>query len=208
MQNARRTLALLFAMGTIFSSTARADYSVIDLSPIYIGVDVGQFRGRQGCDAEAGTTITSCEKTNTSGRAYLGWKFTPYLSVEAGYVNFGRYSISGTVNGLPVDAKLRIQGIDALAVGTLPIGDLFALSAKVGAISWGVRENGSAPSTGATASENAKGVSLTFGLNGSYRVTKQVDLHLGWQRYRNVGNNNTTGSSDFDFIYFGPSYAF
>jgi OOP family OmpA-OmpF porin len=100
------------------------------------GFFVGASGGQTFVDTDAddfgfkGNRDFNIDDDDTGWKAYLGYNFTTWLGVEAGYKDFGGVSDSLRGNNIDVD----LTGWDGFLVGTLPIGpvDLFA---KVGAIS-------------------------------------------------------------------------
>lgn len=72
---------------------------------------------------------------STSYKIILGYRFMGFLAVEASYIDFGKLSDSiDTIEGT-VSVDNDLKGIDAFAMGMLPLGiaDLFA---KIGFVSW------------------------------------------------------------------------
>ena len=72
---------------------------------------------------------------STSYKIILGYRFMGFLAVEGSYIDFGKLSDSiDTIEGT-VSVENDLKGIDAFAMGMLPLGiaDLFA---KIGFVSW------------------------------------------------------------------------
>ena len=72
---------------------------------------------------------------STSYKIILGYRFMGFLAVEGSYIDFGKLSDSiDTIEGT-VGVDTDLKGIDAFAMGMLPLGiaDIFA---KVGFVSW------------------------------------------------------------------------
>lgn len=95
---------------------------------------------------------TTFDSRDTGFRLYGGFRMTPYLSVEGGYVGLGRIGVRRSVDRECVVAQpvcisrtvtqygnLRAGGWTLGLVGEIPIGHSFALSARAGLIRSTVR---------------------------------------------------------------------
>ena len=99
------------------------------------GFFIGASGGQTFVDKDAsdfginGDSDFNIDEDDTGWKAYLGYNFTRWIGVEAGYVDFG--GVSDQFRGTSYD--LDLTGWDGFLVGTLPLGpvDLFA---KAGAI--------------------------------------------------------------------------
>jgi opacity protein-like surface antigen len=60
--------------------------------------------------------------------------------------------------------------------------------------------------TGLVGSTSASGTDLTFGFGLKFDFTKDFAVRGEWQRYKDVGDMNTTGQGDVDFI--GVSFVY
>ena len=64
-------------------------------------------------------------------RVFFGWRFNPYFSLEADYVDLGTPRGNFDATGSSGDYEVELAGFAGYLIGTLPIG-IFELSAKVG----------------------------------------------------------------------------
>jgi len=71
----------------------------------------------------------------TSYKIIAGYRFMGFLAVEGSYVSFGTLEDGYQGEGDPVTLETKLKGIDAFALGMLPLGiaDIFV---KVGVVSW------------------------------------------------------------------------
>jgi len=71
----------------------------------------------------------------TSYKIIAGYRFMGFLAVEGSYVSFGTLKDGYQGEGDPVTLETKLKGIDAFALGMLPLGiaDIFV---KVGVVSW------------------------------------------------------------------------
>lgn len=68
------------------------------------------------------------EDDRMTWQLYGGFKFTPYIGLEANYVDFDEASDSGVV--------FATDGFGLALAGHLPVTDYFTLSARVGQLWW------------------------------------------------------------------------
>ncbi len=127
-----------------------------------IGGSIGESRWK-GDDIGAVPT----DKSDSAGKLYGGWGFTPNLGVELGYANLGKFSSSaGNVKG---------DGVFVDGVGTLPLGNNFSALGRVGVF------NGKLDSSLAG---NDRGTSYKFGAGVQYDIDKNLGVRGEWERYR------------------------
>ena len=107
------------------------------------------------------------DRSDTGGKIYGGYAFTPNLGIEAGYANLGKFgSDAGSV---------KADGFYADAVGTLPLGNGFSALGRVGVF------NGKLDSS--TAGSD-RGTSYKVGAGVQYDFDKQLGVRGEWERYR------------------------
>ncbi len=198
--------------------------SFADETNFYVGGNIGQSKVKledaintlnSGLTA-SGFAVTSNTKndTDTAYRIFAGYKFNNYFALEGGYVNFGKFNLSA--NTLPagaVSADLKASGWTLDALGMLPVGNSFSVLGRIGAIRSEVKENLS--SSGAVAfvpgtdlNPTATKTSFDFGVGLQYDFNKMVGIRGEWQRYKNLGDNNTTGEGDIDLLSIGAVFRF
>ncbi len=135
----RWTILLLAVLA--FASPALA-------GPFFVGASIGN------ATLEADTPDINFDGSDTSFKAYGGYRFLRFFGIEGGYADLGA----------PEDAGVKIEatGWDAFAVGVLPLGPI-ELFAKVGVVSWDLESNG--PGSVSDGGEDAAyGVGLAFSL--------------------------------------------
>jgi OOP family OmpA-OmpF porin len=181
---------------------AQLQFGRMDTS-LYLGASVGASKFRESCDGiPAGL---SCDNKDVAWKVFAGYMFTPYVGIEGGYVDMGKATLSGP--GLSAEAKAR--GVELVGVVSFPITEQFAVYGKLGAIRSKVRVSATAvgPGFAATGSNSDTSTDFTFGLGAKYFITRNFAARLEWQRYQNVGGNNT-GTDDVDTFNAGLLYAF
>ncbi|HKE95991.1 MAG TPA: porin family protein [Povalibacter sp.] len=102
----------------------------------YAGAGVGQFNVKIDDIDDTDDAIQRLDDDDNSWKIFAGYRFNPYLSLEAAYIDFGAPSgrFSGNQfqgSGSSGDYRLEMSGFAPYVVGTLPLGPV-ELFAKVG----------------------------------------------------------------------------
>ena len=171
----------LVATATLFTSLAAQAQS--PLQGAYIGgsVGAGRYDG-----SVPGPTLT--DRTNTGGKLYLGYSFTPNWALEAGYVELGKFRGSA--------ADVRASGAYLDGVGTFPVGNNFSVLGRLGAF------NGKLDSSAAGSDRSTQ---LKLGAGLQYNLSPRTAVRAEWERYRfdALGSRSNT-----DFYSVGLQYRF
>jgi len=149
-----------------------------------LGGSLGQshYKG----DPIGGLNIT--DPSDTAGKLYGGWSFTPNFGLEAGYANLGRFA--GPLG------ELKADGYYLDAVGTLPLGNGFSALGRVGAFS-GKLDSSLAGSD--------RGGSYKVGAGLQYDLDKNLGVRGEWERYR---FDALAGTPNVDLWSVGLNYRF
>lgn len=132
----------------------------------YVGGGVGYFRVDEQDFFGPGDNL---DDDRVSLKAYAGGDILPWLSAEAGYVNFGEIGNGSTLEG---------DGWTVAAIGQLPIGN-FAPYAKVGYMWWDADR--AAPGIPI---ENRDGHDWFGGLGLRFALTQALDMRIEYERYQ------------------------
>jgi OOP family OmpA-OmpF porin len=168
----------------------------------YLGASGGQSKGKDSCPSLI-PVGTSCDDTGSTYSVFGGYQVIKYIGVELGYTDLGKSELSGS----GITNTTRVKGVELLGVGTIPITPQFEVYGKVGAFSWNLKES----CTGATctfSSRSETGTDLTYGLGAKFNFTKNVGVRVQYQRYKDVGNDATTGKNDIDSLSLGIVFKF
>ena len=155
----------------------------------YAGFGLGMSTAKDACDG-VGPGI-SCDDEDTAFKILGGYRINPNFAVEVGYTDLGKASASEIGVGT---ASIESSGFEVLAVGIAPISPQWSLYGKVGLFSWDLDVKG----TGGSLSES--GNELTYGFGASYDFSRTTALRLEYQSYTDVGDANTTGTSDINVL--------
>ncbi len=100
----------------------------------YVGGSFGQTSLKIN-DLELNLDSFDYKADTTSYKIIAGYRFMGFLAVEGSYVSFGTFKDGTQGEGDPVTLETKLKGIDAFALGMLPLGiaDIFV---KVGVVSW------------------------------------------------------------------------
>jgi len=124
--------AIVAAMAlTAISGTALAAGPDDNQSGFYLGGGVGNFNLKINRVSDVDNAVRRLDDSDTAWKAFAGYRFNPYLSLEGAYVDFGRQSDTFDVDGTSGDFTAHLSGFSPQLIGTVPVGPV-ELSAKVG----------------------------------------------------------------------------
>ncbi|HTC52276.1 MAG TPA: outer membrane beta-barrel protein [Steroidobacteraceae bacterium] len=95
------------------------------ISGPYVGGAFGRFDLRLDNFNDVGAAVDDItHSTHDAYRIDAGWRFLPFLAIEADYMNFGSAHDSFVGTGSNGDYNLHMSGFAPFVVGTLPLGPL------------------------------------------------------------------------------------
>src|SRR5512145_585519 len=98
----------------------------------YVGAGWGQFNLDIKNLDDAGTAASSIAHSNDNAwKLFAGYRFNPYVALEAAYIDFGQPSDNFSSSGSNGNYRVDISGFAPTVVGSLPIGPV-ELFAKIG----------------------------------------------------------------------------
>lgn len=117
---------------------------------------------------EGGLAVDS---SDTGGKVYGGYHFSPYFGLEAGYADLGKFS--------GPSGDLKASGYYLDAVGTWPLaGTPLSLLGRVGAFDGKLRTD----ALGVV--DHGRSTNLKVGAGLQYDLTPNFALRTEWERYR------------------------
>lgn len=153
-----KQIALAFATLVVSGAAAAQPYVAVSAGGSKVDVD---------CEG-----ASTCDKSGTAFRLLGGYKFTPNLALEAGYMNFGKARFADT--GLSLDLKA-----DAFTVGGAYHADFASnwnFVARLGLASMNTKGFATVGAVSGSLSElNAQ---LYGGLGVGYKISKNMSLDL------------------------------
>lgn len=102
-----------------------------DTSGFYIGAGLGQFDVEVDSLEGVEDVVGNLNADDSAWKLAFGWRFNPFISIEADYVDLGAPNGDFDASGSSGDYELDLSGFAGYVIGTLPLG-IFELSAKVG----------------------------------------------------------------------------
>lgn len=121
------SLAFLFALGGAHVAAAADD----NPSGPYVGAGIGQFDVTIENIEGVGDTLEDLDSDDAAYKLFFGWRFNPYIALEADYIDLGAPNGNFDASGSSGQYELDFAGFAAYAIGSLPLG-IFELSAKAG----------------------------------------------------------------------------
>ena len=170
----------------------------------YVGASVGQASYKHTCDgAPAGIT---CDNSDTAGRVFAGYQFKPGFAMELGFHDLGTAVARGS-GPAGVTERADVSAFDFMYVGSWPIGNRFALLAKLGFYYGEIRPS---PPPGAGARRNWESwnaTEISFAAGASYVLTQRADFRLEWQHFGHFGTGSAP-SLDINLLSLAALYRF
>jgi len=147
---------------------ASAHAQVRSEEPVYLTVAGGTSHLNLDC-----TGATTCDSGDTGVKLVGGYEFGNGLSLELGYLSFGKFRAADGVLGLTVKPTAFVLG----AAYALPLGTSWGLNVRLGAAH--VKTKISAVSGSLTGKDSESKVKVYAGAGVTYAVSKTVKLELG-----------------------------
>lgn len=146
-----------------------------------------------------------CDKSDTAFKLLGGYKFTPNVAVEAGYMSFGKAKIRDAGDSLDV-------GVTGFGVGAAFHQDLSAnwnFVARLGLAQMKTKLDASIAGLG-SAGDSDSNAQLYGGLGVGYKINKQVSIDGAWDFTKGKYNKNGAdlGSGNVNALSIGLTFAF
>lgn len=146
----------------------------------YIGASIGQ----------SDVDVSGYDQA-TSFQLFGGMSLSQYFGLEVAYTNLGEFDNNSTLQTVEVD------GFELTAVGSFPVTNHIDLFGEAGLYAW----NMDITATG-LGSGSDDGTDLTYGVGAKFQVAQPLKLHVEYQRYNNIDDE------DIDTIYGGLAFSF
>jgi OOP family OmpA-OmpF porin len=188
----------------------------------YLGVGFGQTKAvNPGSCSDLNGLFNpgfSCSfnDTDTGWKIFAGLQFNRNFALEMSYQDLGSFKLTanGVVTCVPIALKetLSASGFGLDGVISIPLSKEFALLARLGFFAWSLdakatATNGNNGNT-ATANDKPTGTSLSFGIGARYNFSEHFGLRVEYQRFTDIGDQNSTGQSDVDLLSASLIYRF
>jgi OOP family OmpA-OmpF porin len=164
----------------------------------YVGGSVGQSKVR-----DVDCTGGSCDTKDTAFRILGGYQINRNFAAELGYHDLGKVTFSAP----GVSADIKANAWELVGLGAYPFANQFSVYGKFGAYHGESKISAAVAGLG-SGSLKETNTDLTFGLGAQYDVSRELGVRGEWQRYKNVGGDNTGGKSDIDVLSIGAIWRF
>ena len=145
------------------------------------------------------TGATTCDKSGSALKLFGGYRFSPNLALEGGYMNFGKARAADTTDSL----DLKVDGFGIGGAFHQDLGTNWNFVARLGLAQ--MKTKATATSVGLSASVSDSSAQLYGGLGLGYKLNKQMSIGGAWDfsKAEIVGEkidvNAFTLSLTFDF---------
>jgi len=183
----------------------------------YIGLTLGSSNANITQEAVpvtgAASTVFLTDSRDPGVKVFAAYRFNRYFAVEGGFAWLGEFQATTQVTAPTagaLNADIRVIGLYIDAVPMLPLGDRFAVFAKVGVLLSETRTTRSTFGTVTTASNANASIdqpNWSYGLGVQYDLAKNVTLRFVWERYIKLGDANT-GEFNLDLYSGGLLFRF
>lgn len=106
-------------------------YAQDNTSGFYLGAGVGQFNVQIDDIDQTDEAIERLDDDDAAWKAFVGYRFNPYIAVEGAYVDLGNPGSRTDASGSSGDFRVRLKGFAPYVIGTLPLGPI-ELFGKIG----------------------------------------------------------------------------
>ena len=205
-------------------------------SHFYGGFGVGQAQTDKELVANRESTITNVvagsintrfDDKDSSWKAFLGYRVTDWLAVEANYADLGEHSTDTRFRGGDpvadgqVIIKRQVEGFGVDAVLSAPLTPAFSLFGRIGVFradmdaSAQLGGNVVFNNGGDTFRSTSQRENITrYGAGVDFHFARNLGARLEWERYEKVGKkfevggSGTTGEADMDNVTLSLVYRF
>jgi OOP family OmpA-OmpF porin len=177
----------------------------------YSTLSLDQKHFDSALSANGATGLSSSDSgSGAQWRLQGGYRFNPYLAVEAGYIDFGKAKYQASYAGGSAEGKLKAGGMDMAALIGLPLSDSILVFGKVGVVDAKVESNltASAPANSASGSNSVYSVRPLVGMGAIYKLTQNVDLRGDYDYVSGLGTSSKTGQMNSSMFSMGIGYNF
>jgi len=123
------------------------------------------------------------DASDTTYKAFVGFRFIKYFGIEGGYVDFG--TLHDETAG--IDLSVDSTAWDLFLVGILPLGNHFELFGKAGYFRW---DRNAETSGAVTGTQNDTGNNFVYGAGMAFVFGKHFAIRLEYERYEMSDVNN------------------
>lgn len=168
---------------------------------VYVGGSVGATNLNADC---SGTS--DCNNNDTGYKFYVGYKFSPLFSVEAGYINFGKPSATAYVPPYG-NTKLELESSAPFVVGAVR-GNFTPQLSGVARLGLANMETKVTLSQALVGSDSKSEIKALFGLGLEYALTKSFSASVDADFSNTTEVVSRMGSGAIRMLSIGGQYHF
>ena len=161
----KSSMVALLTIGLSILTTAQAE-------GLYGQLEIASSSIDEQIDADG--FILGLDDSTSAYRIALGYDWSPRVSLEAGYNDFGEVNANldfGTV-------EAEADGLELGFVFRWPLSERFSLTGRAGYLWW------DAETRVANLSATDSGSDPFLGIGGEFQASERVAVTLGWSRYK------------------------
>ena len=195
-----KTLRSLIVTAAIAAAMPALAQSEPNFTPWYLGVGIGQGHLNVSGQDLTGLNDATVKTNETTYTIRGGWRFSPYMGLELGYYDLGKYSFHGIANAstLDIDGQAKAKSVGVSFVGTLPI-DVFDLYGRVGFARSELKVNASATLAPTPVNTKDKQNEATYGVGARWNFVPNMGLFAEWMKNDKIKVDSYLVGVDFRF---------
>ena len=166
----------------------------------YIGGGVGRGNLNVSGTDLTGLANASVDDSATSYTGRIGFRFNPYMAIEGGYYDLGKYSFEGStgVGNVPVSGTAKAKSFGISFVGILPI-DQWDLYGRIGYAHSELKLNANAPLQTTSFNEKDTQDEATYGVGARWNIQRNWGLFAEWMKNDKIKVDSYLFGVDFRF---------
>ena len=166
-------------------------------SPFYIGAGVGRGNLNVSGTDLTGLNNAQVDDSSTTYTARLGWRFHPYMALEAGYYDLGKYQFEGD-GAVHVTGEAKAKSYGLALVGIVPI-DALDLYGRIGYVRSEIKTNASADLVATNYNAKDKQSEATYGIGARWNVNRNWGVFAEWMKNDKIEVDSYIFGFDFRF---------
>lgn len=167
----------------------------------YVGFSLGQATIEDACDGFTGLPGVSCDDSDTAFKIYGGSKINPNFAFEVAYIDMGEAVASDRFDTLTSE----VTAFNFSALGIIPVSQTVDLFGKVGLLFWDAKISINGSLNGSISED---GTDIGFGFGANFAVNEKFSIRAEFQKFPNIGDDDTIGESAITMLSVGAIISF
>ncbi len=190
------------------TAIAQSNRAAAQDSGFYMGAAIGSAKHdlKRADFGPVSGVQPSLDRSDRAGKVFGGYRFNPYLALEAQYMDFGSATAKYALPTGAAKEEYTVHALSVAAVGSLPVTDGISLFAKLGPAATTAKTSVNATSLGAASS--AKRSVLLAGVGATLQMTDNLHLRAEYERLGEVGKAGTPGRATPSAFTVGVGFRF